>query len=78
MKDYFSEIDAAQQLLDSMDMVKDIDETTKMLNARVRDIIQEVLSKKITPDEVYVCELETISKNLQALAEYRGKICVVR
>ena len=74
------EVELTQKLLDSMEMVQDIDKTAKCVNARLRNLIehkaQEVDDAPFIM-EAYIQEINTLTKELQALTDYRTCICKV-
>ena len=72
MVDHSSEIDKELKLLESINKVKDIDETIKILNTRLRNMVQEINAGERVSSVTYVGELEVISKNIQALTDYRA------
>lgn len=69
--EHSSEIDKELKLIESIDKVKDIDDTIKILNTRLRNMVQEINTGEWGPNTTYIGELEAISKNIQALTDYR-------
>lgn len=78
MSNHTNKAEETQKLIEAMNMVGDIDATTKELNARLRNLMHHPVSDgkghSVHMSE-YTEELEAISKSIKALAEYRSCIC---